>query len=195
VEAPAEGRRFRLSRPGWKLLLLLAVVATGLVFARAHAPSLQALRGMIESAGPWAPAVLVLLQASRGVTWLPGSLLSPLAGICFGFWAGLGYSWIGIVGAAALGFAMVRLLGRSRGGGEKERLRRFERFLEKAGGREWLAVLLARLVPGIPLNVVSYLAAATTVRWPAYLAVSAVGCLPRAAVQVAIGAGLYAAAG
>jgi uncharacterized membrane protein YdjX (TVP38/TMEM64 family) len=195
LEPRAEDKPVRRWRPGWRLLLLVAVVAAGLVLARTYAPGLQALRGMIEEAGPWAPLLLVLLQASRGVTWLPGNLLSPLAGILFGFWAGLTWSWIGIVGAAALGFAMVRWLGRSRERRADDRHGKFEALLRRAGGREWLALLLARLVPGIPFNVVSYLAAATTIRWPAYLAVSALGCLPRAAAQVAIGAGLYAAAG
>ena len=182
-------------RPGRKwlkiagIVLLVAVVA---LLALRNPPTLERLRDWIESVGPWAPLVFILLHASRGVTWIPGSVLGPLGGASFGFWPGLAYSWIGFLIGCAIAFAVARLLGRDLVSEERRAV--FDRFMQRAGGRVWLAVFLARLLPGLPQNVTSYAAGGlTNIGWGPYLLATAPSIVPRMAIQIAIGAGFYAA--
>ena len=163
--------------------LIGATAAYGIAFA---------MREAVERAGFWAPLLYLCLQASRGVTWLPGSIVSPLGGILFGFWRGVLLAWIGVVAACLIAFALARWLRSPDRSGPVAR--RFRRLEETFGGRVWLAVLVARLIPGIPFNATSYAAGATSIAWPPYLAASAAGVLPRMAVQVALGAGVYGVA-
>ena len=55
-----------------------------------------------------------------------------------------------------------------------------------------MAVLVARLVPGIPANLVSYAAGGAGLPLLPYFAASAIGVLPRLVLQTLIGTGLYA---
>jgi uncharacterized membrane protein YdjX (TVP38/TMEM64 family) len=152
------------------------------------------LEEIVSAAGIWAPLLFVALQASRGATWLPGNVLTPMGGYLFGIWAGTLLSWVGIGLATLLGYAMGRWLpGRDR---LRARLaRRLPRLLPRLEAEGWKGVLLARLVPGVPLNAVSYAAGAAGVRPLPYLLASAAGILPRLLVQTLIGAGAAAAAG
>lgn len=170
----------------WSLLLLL--VAAVLALAYCKPGWIDEARDWIHRAGPWAPALYIALQASRGVTWVPGGVLTPLGGVVFGFALGFLYTWIGLMLAAAVGFALVRWL-RWEWPDEGRVSATYDKLRRRAG-REWGAVLLARLVPGVPFNVVSYLAGMTKLTWPAYLLATGVGLIPRMSLQVAIGAGL-----
>ena len=151
------------------------------------------LREMIDGAGAWGPLLVVLLQASRPVSWVPGTVLTPAAGYLFGFWQGLLLSWTGMMLAVGLGYVIPRLIGVDRCREIVER--RAPGFLRRAEQHSGKTVFLARLVPGIPANLVSY--AAGTVRYPVprYLGGSAVGVLPRLILQTLIGTGLYALGG
>ncbi len=171
-----------------------AIVLGGALFVAVLASVLRAADGdlpeMIRSAGVWGPLLIVVLQASRPVTWLPGPVLTPLAGYLFGFWNGLLFSWLGGVLAVALGYALPRLVG----------VHRFRELAERrvpallAGARKHpvKTVLIARVVPGVPANLVSYAAGVAGYRFPVYFGASIVGILPRLIIQTLIGAGLYA---
>jgi uncharacterized membrane protein YdjX (TVP38/TMEM64 family) len=65
---------------------------------------------------------------------------------------------------------------------------RLGRIDELMARRGFVAVLVGRLLPVVPFVVLSYGAGLTAVRWPPYVAGTALGLVPSTLVQVGIGA-------
>lgn len=174
----------------WKIVPVLVMIVGAVLYVRTHPQAVEGLRGAIAAAGVWGPILYIAIHTSRSITWIPGNILSPLGGLLFGFWKGLLFTWIGLMGACIVAFAIARWLRPPTQSGPVAR--RFHRLLSRFEGKEWVAVAIARLVPGIPFNVSSYLSGATHMSWTAYLVASGIGIIPRMAIQVALGAGVYA---
>jgi uncharacterized membrane protein YdjX (TVP38/TMEM64 family) len=137
------------------LLPLLRRALTDAVPLLARA-DVGALRGYLLGFGAWAPLVsagLMILQAV--VAPLPASPITYVNGLVFGTWSGGLLSWASALVAAAISFSLSRRLGRP----IAERLvtRRAlewsDAFVARFGPR---AVLISRLLPMVPFDVVSY---------------------------------------
>jgi uncharacterized membrane protein YdjX (TVP38/TMEM64 family) len=189
--SPAADERRSAPRP--LVLWVAGLAAVGALLSLLPRDALG-LGEIVSAAGIWAPLLFLALQASRGLTWLPGNVLTPMGGYLFGAWEGALLSWLGIETASLLGYAVGRWLpGRGR---LRERLaRRLPGLLVRLEEGGWKGVLLARLVPGVPINAVSYAAGTLGVRPLPYLLASAAGVLPRLVVQTLIGAGAAALGG
>lgn len=145
------------------------------------------LRDYILSFGLWAPVVSALLMVLQAlVAPLPAFLLAFANGLAFGaFWGGA-LSLASAALAATLSFWVARSLGR----------RPVEVLVGKAGlesADRWFlrwgayAVLVARLVPVISFDVVSYAAGLTRVRFGAFIAATVVGAAPAAFIYAFLG--------
>lgn len=145
------------------------------------------LRDYILSFGLWAPVVSALLMVLQAlVAPLPAFLLAFANGLAFGaFWGGV-LSLASATLAATLSFWVARALGR----------RPVEVLVGKAGlesADRWFlrwgayAVLVARLVPLVSFDLVSYAAGLTRVRFGAFLAATVVGAAPAAFVYSYLG--------
>ena len=176
---PDRVRRFRLA--------LVVGVAAAFALAVAMSPSLRrelsraadilangnvaALRAYILSFGIWAPiasALLMILQALAAP--LPAFVLAVVNGLAFGLLGGTLLTIGSATLAAGLSFGVARGLGRAPVEaliGERL-LARADRFFARWGTR---AVLIARLIPLVSFDVVSYAAGLTRMRlWPFLLA-------------------------
>ncbi len=127
------------------------------------------------------------LYALATVLMIPGSLITLLAGAVYGPWWGTAL----VSPASVLGAALAFLLGRSlfrdaleRRYGASPRFRALQRAMEREGGR---IVLLVRLSPVFPFNLVNYLFGLTPVRFPTYVLASFVGMLPGTFLYVYLG--------
>lgn len=176
-------------RAAWKLLVLGLLLAAGLA-ALAGLPVRESLLGLlarIEALGPWGPVALAAAYVPACVLMLPGSLLSLGAGYLFGVgWGTLTVS-VGSVAGATAAFVTGRTLARpwveSRLAGEP----RF-RALDAAVAREgFKIVLLARLSPVLPFNVLNYALGLTRVRLRDYVLASWIGMLPGTVLYVYLG--------
>ena len=153
--------------------------------------AVRALRGFILGFGAWAPAVsfaLMILQAV--VAPLPAIVLTLANGFLFGWAWGALLSWSSAVAGAALCFWMGRALGRpavERLLGDAAALERTDRFFARHG--RW-AVLLARLLPFVPFDPVSYAAGLTAIGFWPFLLATGVGQLPATLVYSRLGQGL-----
>ncbi len=95
-------------------LLLLLVVAPLLAGPSVLEPfrSRAALARLLDSTGPWAPTVFVLLQSAQVIAApIPGHLLAVAGGFLFGFLKGALLSALGV----GLGSAVVLILSRKAG--------------------------------------------------------------------------------
>jgi len=136
------------------------------------------LRDYILSFGAWAPIVSALLMVLQAlVAPLPAFLLSFANGLAFGvFWGGM-LSLASASLAAAVSFSIARFLGR--GPAEaivgRAHLGAADRWFLRWGA---YAVLVARLVPVVSFDVVSYAAGLTSMRFWRFMIATIIGMAP-----------------
>jgi uncharacterized membrane protein YdjX (TVP38/TMEM64 family) len=160
-------------------LALGVVVLDPLRDAVQHAVSgdVAALREELRDLGAAGAAILVALILVHTVVFFPAEIANAAAGLIYGFAGGLALvmpAWIASLllayglGAAAGRPLALRLAGRGR-------VELAERVIDRGGVP---MLLLARLVPFLPLSLVGYVAGAARVPLWRYTWTSAVGILP-----------------
>ena len=146
-----------------------------------------ALRDYILSYGAWAPVVsaaLMVLQALAA--FVPSFLLGLANGLAFGaFWGGM-LSLVSAAVAAAISFGIARAVGRAPvealvGRGS---LGSADRWFERHGA---YAVLVARLIPVVSFDAISYAAGLTRVGFWRFLGATTVGMAPATFVYSYLG--------
>ena len=149
-------------------------------------PDVDGVRAWVDGAGRAGWTAMALGLAVLLLAPVPRSALSVLVGVAVGFGPGLAIALAGGLLAALTAFALSRTLGRS----AATRLAgaRLGRVDELMARRGFVAVLVGRLLPIVPFVVLSYGAGLTAVRWPSYVAGTAIGLVPSTLVQVGVGA-------
>lgn len=138
----------------------------------------DALRNYIMSFGPWAPLISLLLMVLQSlVAPLPAFLLAFANGLAFGvFWGGL-LTFVSALLAAVISFWIGRGLGRST-------VELLVGVSGVASADAWFvrhgawAILIARLVPIVSFDAISYAAGLTGMRFRWFLAATALGIVP-----------------
>ena len=141
--------------------------------------AVEAFRAYLLGFGPWAPAVSAALMVLQSVVApLPAFVVTFANGLLFGWAWGTLLSWSSALAGAALCFWIARALGRpavERLMGGAAALETADRFFVRYGKR---AILLARLLPFVPFDAISYGAGLTaTAFWP-FLVATGIGQLP-----------------
>lgn len=141
--------------------------------------AISALIDYLRSFGIWAPVVSAALMVLQSVAApIPAFLLTFANGILFGWFWGAVLSWTSAMAGAALCFGIARALGRpavERLAGGATVLAGTDRFFKDFGTH---AVLVARLLPFISFDVVSYAAGLTPMRFGKFLLATGLGQLP-----------------
>ncbi|GIW92389.1 MAG: hypothetical protein KatS3mg110_0430 [Pirellulaceae bacterium] len=171
------------------VLVLLVAVAT----AVALLPTGEYLKWLlekVESVGPWGPVLLAGVYAVACVFFIPGSMLTLGAGFLFGVVRGT----IAVSAGSVLGATAAFLFGRTllRGWVEK-RIAGNPRFcaIDRALGQHgFKIVLLVRLSPVFPFNLLNYAFGLTDVRLWEYVLASWIGMLPGTLMYVYLGTAL-----
>ena len=112
----------------------------------------EALGNLLETAGPWAPVLYMLIYAIGVCLFLPGTLLTGLGAAIFGAYWGFLYVWIGAMLGASAAFFIGRTLGREFAASLiGDRLKKYDDAIERNG---FATVLYLRLVyfPFTPMN-------------------------------------------
>jgi uncharacterized membrane protein YdjX (TVP38/TMEM64 family) len=138
---------------------------------------LSGLALRIAELGPWAPALFILTYIVATVAFIPGSVLSLAAGAIFGLWRGVALVFAGAVIGSSVAFALARGLLRHRVEGWAARDPRLAAVSQAVAGEGLLVVLLLRLSPVIPYNVLNYALGASRVRFRDFL-IGSIGMLP-----------------
>jgi uncharacterized membrane protein YdjX (TVP38/TMEM64 family) len=143
-------------------LLIAGIVAVGIAY---RAPIAQFLRNKeqlkvwITSRGPWAPLAFFGLQVLQVIVFvIPGEIMQVAGGFIFGFWEGAALNIAGIAAGSLFNYAVGRTLGRPFVGrivGEAK-LARLEAMIADPKAIATYFVLF--LIPGIPKDILCYLA-------------------------------------
>lgn len=182
VTTPEASRGNRGRHLLWALGIAGAV-ALLVVLGRGGARYVPEFATWVERQGHWAPVLFVLGYAAATVAFLPGSLLTLAAGAIFGIARGAAFAFAGAVAGSTAAFLVARYLARPLVVRRLEPDPRFRRIDEAVGARGVRLVLLLRLSPVLPFNVLNYALGATRVRLRDYL-LGAVGMLPGTVLYV-----------
>jgi uncharacterized membrane protein YdjX (TVP38/TMEM64 family) len=147
----------------------------------------------LERLGPWAPVGFCLLYAAATVALVPGTLLSLAAGAQWGPMEGLVYVVLASNLGANLAFGIGRFLAREWVARLVSARPKFAAVERAVAGEGWKIVMLLRLSPVFPFNVLNYGLSLTSVRWGDYAWASFVGMLPGTAMIVYLGSLVQAA--
>ena len=140
----------------------------------------------VDNLGAIAPIAFMLIYVVATVAFLPGSVLTLGAGVLFGVVWGSIYVFVGATLGATLAFLVGRYLAR---GWISKKIAGNEKFsaIDRAVGKEgFKIVLLTRLSPIFPFNLLNYGLGVTGVSLKDYVLAS-VGMIPGTIMYVYIG--------
>jgi uncharacterized membrane protein YdjX (TVP38/TMEM64 family) len=147
----------------------------------------QAIKEYIISFGLWAPVVSFLLMVFQSIVApLPAFLITFANAALFGWIKGALLSWASAMAGAALCFYIARFYGRELVGKltSKTALESVDQFFEKHGK---YAVLIARLLPMVSFDVVSYAAGLTSIGFWEFFFATGIGQLPATIIYSYVG--------
>lgn len=149
---------------------------------------LAAALAWTASAGLPGQVAFVGLYVLACVALLPGSVLTLGAGAAFGLWRGFILVSIGSTLGACAAFLTGRYLLRDWAAKRLAAVPNFAAVAAAVGQEGWKVVLLTRLSPVLPFNLLNYGYGLTTVGLGEYALASWVGMLPGTFLYVYLGA-------
>ena len=148
----------------------------------------QQMKETLNSFGWESVLVFMLIQVLQVVVAaIPGELVQLAGGYIYGTWAGTLYSLTGIVAGSVLVFFVARLLGYPlvRTFVSQKNLDKFE-FMMKSEKSE-IAMFLLFLIPGIPKDILTYIAGLTPVKPLRFFIIITIGRFPALLASSIIG--------
>jgi uncharacterized membrane protein YdjX (TVP38/TMEM64 family) len=174
----------------WTRALALALLLTGVALAAFFLPLAAWTTGLAErarEAGSVGVAIFFAAYVISTVAAVPGSILTLAAGFAYGPIWGLALASPASVAGATSAFILGRTLLRewaARKVGSSLKAGAIDRAIEREGFK---LVLLLRLSPLFPFNVLNYLLSLSKVHLRTYVVASALGMLPGTALYVYLG--------
>ena len=173
------------------LLVLLAVGLLGAVSIYAGtAVTPEQLQQLIGRCGNWAALAYVGLFTLLPAFFFPVAVLALAGGLLFGLFWGSVYTFVGAILNCTLMFLLARYVGREK----VEQLlqsRLSAYWQEKLKGLEgrsgFLILVILRLIPAVPYNLINYAFGLTGMKFSTYLIGSAIGIIPGTLAFINIG--------
>ena len=141
--------------------------------------SVRRIRTWIEGWGAVAPLVFMGVQAIQVIVFaIPGEVVQIAGGYLFGGWVGILLSLSGILLGSTVAFFLSRWLGRPFVAAvvPRAQLERVEKLLESRSSQ--IVFFLLFLIPGVPKDILCYLAGLTPMSLLFFLGISTLGRLP-----------------
>lgn len=178
----------------WTVVALLAAAAAAGIWLFPVAAWTTSLAERARDTGAVGVVLFFVAYVVSTVAFLPGSILTLAAGFAYGPFWGLAVASPASVAGATCAFVLGRTVLRGwaeRKVGESPRVRAIDTAVEREGLK---LVLLLRLSPVFPFNVLNYALSLTKIPLWQYVLGSAVGMLPATALFVYLGSLAPAAA-
>ena len=188
---PTDASSSAIKPPGVIRLLLLGLAVAGIVWAvrQLDLPrymSIAGMRALVSAYAPYGPLVFMAIVVAGLFTRVPmmGTVLIAVGAVLFGRLPALTYGWLaGLAGTTAI-FLLVRSVARDYVqrtlDARSERLRALDERVTRNG---FGTVLVLRLVFGLA-PMLNWGLGLTGVRFPHYLAATALGIVPNLTVAV-----------
>ncbi len=132
----------------------------------------------VADKGVWAPMVFLGLQIIQVIIFIiPGEVPQIAGGYLFGVWLGSLYSCIGIAIGSAINFALARKLGLPfvKHILNKKQLETLEKIATSSRAQTGFFILF--VIPGLPKDVLCYVAGLSSMRFIFFMIVSSIGRL------------------
>src|SRR3989344_4821088 len=148
---------------------------------------IEEIRSYVE-ASQKAPIIFMSLYAFLSMV-TPTTPLMAIAGVLFGFTEGTLYSLVAGMVSASIIFIVSRLLGRLfiENILEKESLEKFNGYYDRVSKRGLTAVVILRITPIMPFNILSLLMGITKISFSDYMLGTLIGLIPSHLVTVYFG--------
>jgi uncharacterized membrane protein YdjX (TVP38/TMEM64 family) len=169
-----------------RVAFVVLVVALLVVAGRRAGALVPEFARWVNGLGPWGPIAFVAGYIVASVVLVPAALLTLAAGAIFGIVKGVAVVFVGASLGASAAFLIARYAAR---GAVARRIAGNERFgaIDQAIGREGRKiVLLMRLSPVFPFNILNYALGLTRIRFTDYL-LAMPGMLPGGLLYVYTG--------
>lgn len=203
METAAEAEQKKPKKSVWAGRIALAIIVMICLIAYAAVPSVHNwvnsvlemfrtgnfddMRLFISKYGKWAMLVSALLMIFQSIAApLPAFFITLTNANLFGWWQGCILSWVSSMAGAALCFWIARILGRDvvERICTKGALQQIEEFFARYGKR---CILVARLLPFISFDIVSYAAGLTAMDFWGFFIATGIGQLPACIVYSYVG--------
>ena len=160
-------------------VLVILVAAAGAVMV---VLGTERIKELLEdaAASPWGVLAFILAYVLLVVLMVPGTIGTVTAGAALGFSTGFPVAMLGATIGSTIAFFVSRTLGRD--GSQQllgERLTSIDGWL---GDNDFVSIVILRLMPIVPFNLLNYAAGLTAMRPSRYVAGSVVGLLPGTAL-------------
>ena len=173
------------------LLLILAFGALAVLSIWAGSMvTPQQLQTAIGRCGSWAAIAYIGLFTLLPAFFFPVAVLALAGGLLFGLWWGSVYTFIGALLNCTLMFLLARYAGRERVEGLirkklSDQWQQRLRSLNSGGG--FMLLVILRLIPAVPYNLINYAFGLTAMPWRTYIIGSAIGIIPGTLAFINIG--------
>ncbi len=171
------------------ILILLAVIAgfTLGTLDQTLADWAARLLTYVRGLGAWGPVVIVVTMMVVCVTSLPGAPLTLGCGFLFGVWKGTLIATAGATLGASAAYVLGRTFARNWVKRSISRRARFARLDRATQHHGFMIVLLSRLSPLFPFNLLNYAFSVTAVKFRDYFFATMIGVIPACFVWVYMG--------
>ena len=172
------------------VLLVLLIALAALTWKLSTWLTPQQLQQALQQTGGWAPVLYIGLFILLPTFFFPVAVLALAGGLLFGLWWGSVYTFIGAVLNCAMMFLLARYVGRSQVQRlvEQKLSPQWQRRLQMADGKEgFLLLIILRLIPAVPYNLINYTFGLTGISFSSYLLASAIGIIPGTFAVINIG--------
>jgi uncharacterized membrane protein YdjX (TVP38/TMEM64 family) len=173
------------------VLLVAVLVIPAIIWRReifGMLSSVAELRAWIAAWGPWAPVAFIGVQALQVVVFvIPGEVAQIAGGWLFGALQGALLSVAGILIGSTVAFSLARLLGKPfvSAVAPPVQVERIEKLLMSRGSK--IVFFLLFLIPGIPKDILCYVAGITPLGFLFFAGASMLGRLPGIVGSAVIG--------
>ena len=178
------------SNKGLLKIALVAVAALSLLTILLYFPVKDYLISALEwtqGLGFWGPLFVAGFYVLAAVLFLPGSVITLGAGFLFGVPTGLVTVWIGANLGAFAAFLVGRTIARDWVAKKISKNAKFEAIDDALGREGFKVVLLLRLSPIFPFDLLNYALGLTKVSFRDYALASLIGMLPGTLMYVYFG--------
>lgn len=173
------------------VFLILAVFFAGILCWYAGTlVTPQELQTFLKSFGSWAAVGYIALFALLPAFFFPVAVLALAGGLLFGLFLGSVYTFIGAVLNCTLMFFLARYAGRKQVEAliQKKLSPLWQSRLQGLEGRTgFLLLIILRLIPAVPYNLINYAFGLTAMPFRTYLLASAIGIIPGTLAFINIG--------
>jgi uncharacterized membrane protein YdjX (TVP38/TMEM64 family) len=174
-----------------RLLGLIGVIAVAFALGALFLPHSPAeLRSAILGLGLAAPIVALAAWTLLTPAMFSGTVLAAASGLAFGAAGGVAVAVAGAVLGGLVAFSLARSIGHAPAQTWMLRSRRLAKLHALVEQRGFVALLAARLMPGVPVTGLHYAAGLSPVSVRSFAAAIAVGALLKTAPYALLGQGL-----